>query len=133
MVRDSSLVEAERRRDQEIASLLREKQDLNNDLKNLEAENKTRLAENRRLSGKQITRKAEKEFKLYAANRQRIVRDMGRIDDRIKEVQTEGYLHRIAKLVQTEKVKELENKPITPTQENQENIENKTDNTNNNQ
>lgn len=116
MVRDSSLVEAERRRDQEIANLLREKQDLNNDLKNLEAENKARLAENRKASGKQITRKAEKEFKLYAANRQRIVRDMGRIDDRIKEVQTEGYLHRIAKLVQAEKVKEMENKPLAQPQ-----------------
>ncbi|MBR5012889.1 MAG: hypothetical protein IKY15_03005, partial [Clostridia bacterium] len=72
-----------------------------------------RLAENRKLSGKQITRKAEKEFKLYAANRQRIVRDIGRIDERIKDAQTEGYLHRIAKLVQAEKVKEMENKPLS--------------------
>ena len=113
MVRDSSLVEAERRRDQEIANLVREKHNLNEELKELEAENKQRLAENRKLSGKQITRKAEKEFKLYAANRQRIVRDIGRIDERIKDAQTEGYLHRIAKLVQAEKVKEMENKPIS--------------------
>ena len=116
MVRDSSLVEAERRRDQEIANLLKDKQELNNELKDLEAQNKQRLAENRRLSGKQNTRKAEKEFKIYAANRQRIVRDIGRIDDRIKDAQTEGYLHRIAKLVQAEKIKEMENKPIIQTQ-----------------
>ncbi|MBQ2713486.1 MAG: hypothetical protein IJF22_00770 [Clostridia bacterium] len=116
MVRDSSLVEAERRRDQEIANLVKEKQELHEELKELEAENKQRLAENRRLSGKQITRKAEKEFKLYASNRQRIVRDIGRIDERIKDAQTEGYLHRIAKLVQAEKVKEMENKPTIQTQ-----------------
>ena len=121
MVRDSSLVEAERRRDQEIANLLREKQELNNELKDLEAENKARLAENRRLSGKQITRKAEKAFKLYASSRQRIVRDMGRIDDRIKEAQSEGYLHRIAKIVQAEKVKEMENKPIAQPQSSNDN------------
>ncbi|MBR2433612.1 MAG: hypothetical protein IKB21_03320, partial [Clostridia bacterium] len=56
----------------------------------------------------QITRKAEKEFKIYASSRQKIVREMGKIDDRIKEAQKPEYLANILKIVQNEKVQELE-------------------------
>lgn len=107
-VRDAHVVEAEKRRNDEVNTLLKEKEQLAVYLKELEEENKKRLATQRKVSGKQITRKAEKEFKIYASNRQRIVRDMGRIDDRIKEAQTPEYLARILKLVQNEKIQELE-------------------------
>ncbi|MFQ6749467.1 MAG: hypothetical protein ACLRFR_01325 [Clostridia bacterium] len=109
-VRDAHVVEAEKRRNDEVNTLLKEKEQLAVYLKELEEENKKRLAAQRKVSGKQITRKAEKEFKIYASNRQKIMRDMGRIDDRIKEAQTPEYLARILKLVQNEKVQELEAK-----------------------
>ena len=113
MFRDAAVIEAEQLRNQEIKELIKEKEQLNVELKELELENKERLAAQRKLSGKTITRRAEKEFKAYAANRQKIMRDMGRIDDRIQEAQTPEYLGRIVKIVQMEKAKEADKKPST--------------------
>ena len=120
MFRDAAVIEAEQLRNQEIKELIKEKEQLNVELKELELENKERLAAQRKLSGKTITRKAEKEFKAYAANRQKIMRDMGRIDDRIQEAQTPEYLGRIVKIVQMEKAKEADKKPSTENTETQE-------------
>ncbi|MBR2052899.1 MAG: hypothetical protein IJ959_01950, partial [Clostridia bacterium] len=107
-VRDAHVIEAEKRRNDHINGLLKDKEQLAVDLKELEEENKKRLAAQRKVSGKQITRKAEKEFKIYASSRQKIVREMGKIDDRIKEAQKPEYLANILKIVQNEKVQELE-------------------------
>lgn len=107
-VRDAHVIEAEKRRNEEVNTLLKEKEQLAVYLKELEEENKKRLAAQRKVSGKQITRKAEKEFKIYASSRQKIMRDMGRIDDRITEAQSPEYLARILKLIQNEKIEELQ-------------------------
>ena len=107
-VRDAHVIEAEKRRNDHINGLLKDKEQLAVDLKELEEENKKRLATQRKVSGKQITRKAEKEFKIYASSRQKIVREMGKIDDRIKEAQKPEYLANILKIVQNEKIQELE-------------------------
>lgn len=115
LVRDASVNEAEKRRDTEIKQLQKEKEDLQNYLTELEEDNKNRIAEQRRQFGREITRKAEKEFKIYASARQKIARDIERTDDRIKEARTPEYLMRIVKIVQTEKVKDLQNKEILKT------------------
>ena len=111
LVRDAAVVEAEKRRNTEIQSLMKEKEQLAVELKKLEEQNKERISQQRKLTGKTITRKAEKEFRAYAATRQKIVKDMGRIDDRIQEAKTPEYLGRIVKIVQMQKVKAMDETP----------------------
>lgn len=108
LVRDASVIEAEKRRNDEIKALNKEKTELENYIKQLEDEHKQRVADERKISGKKITRKAEKEFKAYAHSRQRVVNDIARIDNRIKDAQSQDYLARIIKVVQAEKVDALE-------------------------
>ena len=107
LVHDSAYAEAEKRRTEQVKELLKEKAKLEGYVAELDEENKQRLSEQRRKHGKEITRSDEKQFKIYASQRQKLIKDVERMDARIKEAQSPEYLMRIMKLVQNEKVAEL--------------------------
>ena len=107
LVHDAAYAEAEKRRSEQVKELIKEKEKLQNYVAELDEDNKKRLNEQRRNHGKEITRKDEKQFKVYASQRQKLVKDIERVDARIKEAQSPEYLLRIMKLVQNEKVAEL--------------------------
>ena len=109
IIRDSLIKEAEKRRDEDISNLKNEIKKLENYLLELEEENKKRVEENRKEHGKTITRQAEKEFKNYVNNRNRITKDIEKLEQQIKEAQSPEYLLKLEKLVSLEKSNQLKN------------------------
>lgn len=103
LVRDIVIKEAEKRRDEELKNLKEEYKTMEGYLAELETQNRERLNNQRREHGKEITRKAEKEFKMYANARQSIIKNMAKIQDKIKDTNSPEYLIRQEKIIQNEK------------------------------
>lgn len=124
LIKDVALIEAEKRRNIDIKEIEKEKEDLNKYIEELDEDNKKRLQEQRKTSGNQITRYAEKEFKIYAHSRQKAIKDIEKLDKKIAEANSPEYLLRIVKIVQAEKIKEVQSKK-QPEQQNNTEIDEK--------
>lgn len=103
LVRDVVIKEAEKRKNEELKLLKEEYAVLENYLLELEKDNRERIANQRREHGKGVSRKAEKDFKIFASSRQKIVKDMAKITEKINETNSPEYLLRQEKIIQHEK------------------------------
>ena len=112
--RDSVVVEAEKLRSEEVKQLRNEISNIEKEIKELEIKHKSDIAEQRKISGKKITRKAEKEFKAYAATRQKLAKEIDRIELKIQDVMSEEHLMKLTKVIQSEKIEKELNKKDEP-------------------
>lgn len=119
--------EAKNRRDEEIKLLKQDIKELEEFLETVEEENKRRIAQHRAEFGKGITRKSERDFKTYANTRRKILKDLDKLNEKIKVVNSPEWLIQQEKLVASETTKSK--KIIEPTDnKSQENKENNKDN-----
>lgn len=115
--------EAKNRKDEEIKLLKQEIKELEEFLENLEEENKQRIAQHRAEFGKGITRKSERDFKNYANTRRKILKDLDKLNEKIKVVNSPEWMIQQEKLIASETTKSK--KIVEPTdKENQENEQN---------
>ena len=105
VARDSIVREAQKRRDAEIKQYNEEIKELENYLVKIEEENKERVSKQRTKFGKTITRQAERDFKLYAGTRSRILKDIEKTNEKIKEVNSPEWLIQQEKYIIAEQSK----------------------------
>ncbi len=105
---------AEEKRDIELKELNEKLKNLENEISQLEENNKKRLAENRKEKGTVIDRKAEKEFKTYASKHTSLVNSKEKLIEKMKEMNSADYLLNLQKKINAENTKKIkiENKEL---------------------
>src|SRR5690606_28440589 len=103
--------EAEAKRDFEIKQYNEEVKAIDEKLLVLEAENKERLASNRKVKGKAIDKSIEKEFKLYASKHTRLENQREVLIEKIKNANSAEYLLSLQKKITAENLKKELSKP----------------------
>ncbi|MDD2445479.1 MAG: hypothetical protein PHX09_01560 [Clostridia bacterium] len=101
--RDVVIKEAQNRRDAEIKLLNGDIKDLESYIENLEVDNKERIAKQR--TEKKITKKSEREFKIYANARGKALKDIDKIKEKINNINSPEWLLQQEKLITAEKAK----------------------------
>ncbi|MDD3396997.1 MAG: hypothetical protein PHR96_00400 [Clostridia bacterium] len=94
--------EAKNRKDSEIKMINQEIKELEEYLANLEEENKQRISRHR---AEGITRKSEHEFKTYASSRRKFLKDIDKLNEKIKEVNSPEWLMQQEKQITNERAK----------------------------
>ncbi|MDD2227228.1 MAG: hypothetical protein PHH71_01415 [Clostridia bacterium] len=117
VARDSIVREAQKRRDAEIKLYNEEIKDLEDYLVKIEEDNKERISKQRAKFGKTITRQAEKDFKLYAGTRGRTLKDIEKIKEKIKEVNSPEWLIQQEKYIVAEQAKIKNTSPVDENKE----------------
>ena len=113
LYRDTVRKQAEEKRDAEIKELNEQIKAIDEKLEVLEAENKERLANNRREKGKTIDKTIEKEFKLYASKHTRLENQKEALVERVKNANSAEYLLSLQKKITAENLKKELSKPKT--------------------
>lgn len=103
--RDLIRNEAEKQRDDEIAKVRKEIEEINTEISRIEEINKQRLKEQKR-SAEGVTRKTEKEFKAYAQRRTKLVSNVEALEQKIENMNTPEYLLSIQRKIISAKVKQ---------------------------
>lgn len=109
LFRDANVAEAEERRNEEIKEIRKEQEKIQEEIKNLETEHKQHLADERKANGKKITRKSEREFRSYAATRQKLQKDIEKLDNKIEEMKSSDYVLKLVKIIEAEKERQFVN------------------------
>lgn len=111
LYRDVIRKEAEAKRDAEIKQYNEDIKIIEEKLLTLEAENKERLANNRRVKGKAIDKSIEKEFKLYASKHTHLENQKDALIEKIKNANSAEYLLNLQKKITAENLKKELSKP----------------------
>lgn len=106
---DIVIKEAKERKEAEIKYLNKEIKEIEEYLDNLEIEHKQKAVQFR---SEGITRKSEREFKTYANTRRKLLKEVDKLNERIKEVNSPEWLMQQEKQIANEKTKIKVSKPV---------------------